>query len=162
MDSAFLGRKRQRALFTIAIYQLQTAEATSSSWGPGNLRAYERVQGSIGGMNFKVAGGYHSHPEDDPELSEDDGDVEYAVDAIKDLQRKGIRTAKESRWLEIVVSVKKKLYQQTYERDFRLTNLKRKIRCTLRMGSNIGYDLTLGAYWIDDEGNYDEAEIYVR
>lgn len=107
IDSSFLGlrfQEREEALFVISAPQVRKAEADSHSWSPEDLRAYKRIQESIGVMGFKVAGQYHSHPKGSPEISE--GNVEFALDATEDLKRNGINMSMES-WLEIVVSVNK-------------------------------------------------------
>lgn len=154
-EKRFIEGERVNCFVLNIAYPIQTGKGTIDSWRPGNLAAYDRVINSIRSMNFEIAGEYHSHINSKAVLS--DEDIDYLKDEIDDFKKRGVDLRK---WLELVIRVNKREFKKPQPTRCKRNELKNKIKCSIRNGSMVGYDLTMAGYWIDLEKlTYKEATL---
>lgn len=161
VKSRTIQRKNLQAMVLDAAYPLQTAKRKPSMVEPGNTRALDRVESTIKSMEYQIIGGYHSHPDAPPRLSE--GDKAYAQDRMDKLaSRKYIGSGKD--WLELVVSVRKRHYVTEHMIGWTFHDYKEKARAVFTIDRHMGYLITLGAYWMYNKNSKfrtKEVEVFI-
>ena len=158
-DKRFIDGARTRCLTLNVAYPVQTRRSGRGYWRPGNLRAYKRIVDTIRSMGFDIVGEYHSHIEDVPELSKED--IEFVEDELRGFERRGVKIRN---WIEMVINVNKREYDRKQKRGCRCRDLVKRVKCSVKgiRRQDIGYFLTLAAYWFDTKGlTYSEADVYV-
>lgn len=158
-EKRFIDGAKTRCLALNVTYPVQTRRSGRDYWRPGNLRAYDRIVDSIRSMGFDVVGEYHSHIGDVAELSKED--VEFVEEELRDFERRGVKV---QNWMEMVINVNKREYNRKQKRRCRCRDLVRRVKCSVKgiRRRDIGYFLTLAAYWFDTKDlTYSEADVYV-
>ena len=162
MTTRRLNGRRGRVLLVKHSYVFQTDKRKPSEVMHGNIAALKRVVGSLHPMGIKVVGGFHSHshPFDTTRISK--GDVEFIGGEIEMLHRSGFR--KINKWLEIIISVKKKIYVTSHKKGWSVDDLQRGIKCIIKTDKHKGYSVSVSAYWVSFERKRvtrKEATIYI-
>lgn len=147
-------RGKEKAVISLqTVYPLQTAERKPSQVVHGNDLAHRRAIASLSAMKIPIIGGFHSHtdyhPTQDapPELSK--GDLDHIHDEMKNL--KTLRKGREMRrWLEIILSIKKKSYSKSQKNKMKINSYKKRLGCTVITEPYKGYKITLAGYWIQN------------
>lgn len=163
-NGIIIGRKTQRKVGktmepVIAIteaYTLQTDERRPSEVFHGNEAAFKRVLRSLKSLDVDMVGGYHSHTWPYGEKKPSDGDVEHIATEV--------RHVKGSKWLEVILSIKKKEYSSDAPSGWIIQELQKKVRIILRTDPDIGYEITISAHWLDYSGKHPkvtEVPVYV-
>ncbi len=149
------------------VYPLQTADRKPSQVIHGNDLAHRRAVTSLAAMKVPILGGFHSHtdyhPTQDapPELSQ--GDIDHIHEEMRSL--KSLRGGKElNKWLEIILSIKKKNYSKSRENKMEISSYKKRLGCTVITEPYKGYKITLAGYWLQNSSAklkiFKEAKIY--
>jgi hypothetical protein len=138
------GEKRNIVACEVA-YPLQTAYRNPTSVTKGNERAFERVRATIPSMNLFLLGEYHSHPFTDASLTRDD--MDYIKDRLEQIYGKKENLIK-NYWLELVISINKKIYKKPHEIGWSWRDYPQKAKCNVKINPYLGYDLTFGGYWV--------------
>jgi hypothetical protein len=159
MTTRKLNGRRKKVMLVKHSYVFQTDKRKPSEVMHGNVSALKRVMGSLRPMGIRVIGGFHSHshPFDTTQMSK--GDVEFISEEIDLLGKSGIR--KIQRWLEIIVSVKKKEYVTSHKKGWSLDDLSRGIKCIIKTDKHTGYIVSIGAYWVSFEGKSKKEEVII-
>lgn len=133
-------------------YPVQTAERKPSQVGPGNRSAFKRTENvlhTVTGLDYSFpVGGYHSHPNGSVCLSEDD--IEYIWSEFDILDMEDKTMLEPDRWLEIVVSIRKKKYKNDYHLGGRWHLRGNRIYSTITIKPRVGYHLTMAGWWLLD------------
>jgi proteasome lid subunit RPN8/RPN11 len=156
-------RRRRVAAITMA-YPLQTAARKPSSVTHGNYMAYRRASGTMSALSgmrgMKLVGGYHSHVGGPCRLSVDD--IRYVVEETTRMGN--VKPLCPGSWLEIIVAIKKRQYSEGGRRKepWDWHDFPRKVGCNVRTSRKTGYNITMGAFWVDREsGGSEETTIRV-
>ena len=100
-DRQFVGGRMTDCVCVNACYPVQTAVRGRTGVGFDNLAARKRAEDTVRAVGFDIVGGFHSHPDGSPRISV--GDVDAILDELESVYSKtGL-----SRWIEIVVGVKR-------------------------------------------------------
>lgn len=158
-EKRLIGGERTPCLTVDAAYPVQTRRSGKGYWRPGNWAAYSRTIGTIKAMKFDIVGEYHSHVEDVPELSE--SDLEFIESELARFDRKGVKVHD---WIEMVLNIKKKEYENEKTPKCNWTQFPKKTRCNIRgiRNKKVGYTITFAAYWFNPEDlTFKEALVYI-
>jgi len=151
-----LPERRGRRHVTVlkAAYTLQTEDRKPNSVSHGNFDAFDRARKTMRGLwaGMDHLGGFHSHTGADgaPKLSE--WDLEYIRQEIGWLQARRPRPW-EDRWLEIVVAIRKRVYERPHRVAWSWRRYAKKIGCTVAISPTVGYDMTFSGYWVPTRSN---------
>ena len=143
-------RSRPRPVTVLrAAVPLQTADRKPNWVTHGNLQAFARAQRAIEGLDvgYEVLGGFHSHTGDDGNAQLSATDLEYARDELRRLRR--LRSTDRVRWLEVVLALRRKAWSRPHRIGWSPRSYRRKIGCTVALSPTQGYDLTIGAFWVE-------------
>jgi proteasome lid subunit RPN8/RPN11 len=100
-DRQFVGGRMTECVCVNACYPVQTAVRGRTGVGFDNLAARKRAEDTVRAVGFDIVGGFHSHPNGSPKLSQED--VVVVLDELESVYSKmGL-----SQWIEIVVGVKR-------------------------------------------------------
>ncbi len=146
------------------VYSIQTAERKWTSVKHGNISAIKRMSGAISLLDGRnLIGGFHSHPDSDAELSDDD--VLHIQQEMERFRELGVAV---ERWLEIVVSITRIDYSQPKEPGWSSRKFESKLGLTLRTpdrnGTSLsGFHMVAGAYWLfEKSGDFWSREVKLR
>ena len=143
--------KEKPVLSLQTVYPLQTAERKPSHVVNGNDLAHRRAVSSLSAMGIPLVGGFHSHTDYSqdfspyPELSAND--VDFIGDEMKQLNLNGHNTHK---WLELIMSVKKKEFSSSHKKGIRINPFKRKLGLEIITTPYTSYKITLAGYWLQN------------
>lgn len=144
-----LVRRRERAVTVLrAAVPLQTAERKRNWVAHGNAKAFQRARRAMENLDvgYEVLGGFHSHTGHDGDAALSRTDLEYVAD---ELRRRSRREAPETtRWLEVVVALRKRAWSRPHATGWTTRAYDRKVGCTVALDPHSGYDLVLGGYWV--------------
>ncbi len=142
-------RGRSIGIFTLRMsYPVQTAERKPSYVEHGNIAAVERLLKSLCAMGKNIAGGYHSHPEPRPHTRLTKSDMDFIGDEMKRYRDcKGFRGWR--KWIELVISVKKRGYKKRVRPRESLALEGGRIVAFLKSRGYTGYELKIGGYAVE-------------
>ena len=149
-DRARKIRRRPREVAVLkAAYPIQTAVRKVNWVANGNGRAFERARRSVENAyaGLDLIGGYHSHTGKDAYASLSALDLDYIEDEFQAFNRgrsEGVR----DRWLEVVLAIRRRKYVRPLETGWTLRRYPRKLGAKVVLRPNLGYDITIGGYWI--------------
>lgn len=107
-------------------------------------KRYEEAKKIIDALGLNVIGGFHSHPNYPPIISDEDllhGSMENMV-ALYDPD-----TPLLERWLELVVSVKRRRYRKNFSPCADVDDSSKKITGKIKIGK-AGYEFEMVGYWV--------------
>ncbi len=136
-----IGRYREPMMVITDAYPLQTETRKPTEVFHGNDAAFRRAMNSLKTLKVDIVGGYHSHTWPYGEKVPSKSDVEQIG--------KEITFLKGRRWLEIIISIKRKEYSTMAATGWDIQDHPKKIRAILRTEPDIGYDITISAHWVD-------------
>jgi len=142
-------------------YPLQTAARKPTSVTKGNIRAFERTRALIPSLGLLLVGEYHSHPNMEANLTKDD--VDYIKERMDQIYKSGENLIK-NYWLELVISIRQRRYISRQEVGWSWSDYRNKARCIVKIDPFLGYDLTIGGYWLYNENGKikkSEATIFI-
>lgn len=140
-------------------YPLQTASRKPTSVTKGNIRAFERTRALIPTLGLFLVGEYHSHPNTDAVLTKDD--IEYIEDRMDQLYESNENLI-ENYWLELIISIRQKHYKSKQKIGWSWSDYKNKARCVVKIDPYLGYDLTIGGFWIySEDGKIKKTETVI-
>ena len=150
-----LPERRGRRPCTVlkASYPLQTEDRKPNSVAHGNERAFDRARRTMRRLNVGLdhVGGFHSHTVDGaPSLSA--GDLEYIGQEMGWIHARRERPWQD-RWLEVLVSIRRRQYARPRRRAWSWRQYARKIGCTVGIHPTVGYDMTFSGYWVPVHSN---------
>ena len=138
-------RKRQTKVTVLeAAYPLQTAHRKPTGVGPGNRRAYERVESAIESMEYDIIGEYHSHVEGYAKPSKED--IEYAEGRDEWLRSKDSWSVHKD-LLELVVAISRRSYENPHKNGWTFHDYSKKAQAVFTLDKYTGYNIIFGAYW---------------
>ncbi len=145
-------RGRNIRIFTLRMaYPVQTAERKPSYVEHGNISAVERLLKSLCAMGKEIAGGYHSHPEPKAHTRLTRSDADFIGDEIKRYRDcKGFRGYR--RWVELVVSIKKRGYENQVRPRESISLKNGRLIAFLKGKGYAGYELKIGGYSLERSG----------
>ncbi len=133
------------------VYPLQTADRKPSQVVNGNDLAHRRALSSLSAMNFPLLGGFHSHTDYNPDFSPfpelSHNDVEFIEDEMKQINSHGGNI---HRWLEVLMTIKKKEYSSTHKTGIKTKPFKRKLGLEVITAPYTSYKITLAGYWLQN------------
>jgi len=149
-----VGSGNGRRAVLSAAYPLQTEERKRNWVAHGNLRAFDRARRTVQQMyvGLDLLGGFHSHTGADGAASLSRWDLDYIEE---ELQRVNGKTGNlvQDRWLELVIAIRRRKNRQPEGVTWSLRQYKRKVGATVLLRPGVGFDLTLGAFWVRAEPN---------
>ncbi|HDD72460.1 MAG TPA: hypothetical protein ENG00_00035 [Candidatus Aenigmarchaeota archaeon] len=154
--------KRRRVMSIKDIYVYQTDIRKPSEVYHGNISAYKRVLNSLRSMKMNIVGGYHSHafPYNCSRLSADD--ILFAEEEMEAINKSRYH-ANLSRWLEILLSLRKWESKKKHRTGWEIKKLSKKLRVIVATSERIKYDVFVSAYWItfmDGKPRVREARVF--
>lgn len=143
------GRKDRIVNLSVA-FPFQTDERKPTEVWHANESAANRVIDSLNSMGVKLIGGYHSHvyPNDIPMIS--DGDLEHIKEEMDRINNNGVSI---SRWLELIVAVKKKGYAASKKIGYSFRGNTSGIKVNINTDQFVGFDLRINGYWLYPRGD---------
>jgi proteasome lid subunit RPN8/RPN11 len=153
-----MGNKRRRmihgkmetALACEIAYPIQTARRKPTSVTTGNVKAFERIRSLFPSLGLYLVGEYHSHPKIGAELTE--SDLEYIKEQIEQLNGSS-DNLNVNCWLELVIAIRKKRYRSKQKIGWSWSDYNKKVRCIIKTNPYLGYDLTIGGFWVQLKGD---------
>jgi proteasome lid subunit RPN8/RPN11 len=154
-NGALLGRNAVREISGIKtnvvsvkeVYPFQTDKRTPSEVIHGNKAAFKRVLRAFESLNTEIIGGYHSHPYPYGFVGLSRGDVTSVKEDIYSMLKIGQQRVKNG-WLELLLSIKRKDYARSGEREWYICDYVKKLRVRVRTRKKTGYDILISAYWV--------------
>ncbi len=154
-NGALLGRNttmnidgvKKRVLSVKNVYPIQTEKRKRSEVSHGNIAAFERFLRAMRSLKTNMVGGFHSHPHPYEGNRLSIGDVEFIRDEIRAMSKMGQKGI-EKRWLEIVISIRRKNYKRSGISKWYTCSYVKKVRCKIRTQKRVGYDIIVSAYWV--------------
>ena len=133
------------------VYPLQTAERKPSQVVNGNDLAHNRAVSSLSAMNIPLIGGFHSHTDYSPDFSPypelSHNDVDFIADEMKQINIHGHNI---HRWLEVLMTVKRKEYNSSHKTGIKTKPFKRKLGLEVITNPYTSYKITLAGYWLQN------------
>lgn len=129
-------------------YPIQTAKRMFSFVMVGNRRAFGRALKTAGAYGFTIVGEFHSHPDSYPYLSK--SDKKYIREQIVDSRRNELSLVG-SRWLEVLISLKKRVYKRAQRVGWFPTGPKTgvgSVRGILRTEPKVGFEVKIKSWWV--------------
>ena len=159
---------RERPVISLnTVYPLQTSDRKPSQVVNGNDLAHNRALSSLSAMNIPLIGGFHSHTDYSqdfdpyPELSHHD--VDFIADEMKQINSHGGNI---HRWLEVLMTVKKRDYSSVHKKGIKVKPFKRKLGLEVITAPYTSYKITLAGYWLQNGTQKlrvdGEAKIFVK
>lgn len=142
-----LEGKRRKVISVMDVYPFQTEKRTPSEVIHGNKSAFRRVMRSMKGMKFDIIGGYHSHPYPYGSIGLSKGDIKSIREEVDDMVKIN-RELEMDKWLEVLISIKRKDYSTKQELGWSMFDTGKKIRVLLKTGKYMGYYIIISAYWV--------------
>jgi len=158
-EKRFIKGKRRTCLTIDSVYPVMTSKSDKNSWNPGNLAAYNRIIDTINALGLNIVGEYHSHIEGLAALSKED--KEYIIEEVKDFKKKGMKI---KNWIEIVLNINEKEYENKQTQKSSCTYLKNKIKYNLKgiKDPYIGYEITIATYALSvDDLTFQEVMVHI-
>ena len=158
-----LGRKLNEHFICVNSYPIQTANRKPKSVVYNDEKAVKRVRNlnrivnSLGGLGTYLLGGYHSHVQRKDETIErilSHNDIKHASQELNE--------QKKHYWIEIILNIKEKKYQEQNQTGEFVTEHKRKLRVILRDTLNHAYEITISAYKVTNPKKPKIRELKVR
>ena len=148
------GKEPARKLKICSAHPQQTARRKPTSVeesGAGGARTRKVLRALSFMRGVALVGGYHSHPSHDCDISA--ADMKYALDELREAEKSGCPIPGGA-WLEIIVSIRKRKYVLEYSPDlfWSVRYAQRKMQCLIQTAPSTGYYLTIGAFWVWEEG----------
>ncbi|MEM0342769.1 MAG: Mov34/MPN/PAD-1 family protein [Thermoplasmata archaeon] len=169
VDRQFIGGKMTDCLSVHASYPVQSAERGRCMVGFGNIAARQRAMGTVRAVGFELIGGFHSHTEGAPRLSDEDIDA-ILEEMVEDYSKMGLK-----KWLEIVVGVerikktlalsrlRRRLVKHTNsEVGFFPGNTEPWVVGDIMVNPKLAYRVRMAAYVFDDEKVQETLLCYSR
>ncbi|HKZ98799.1 MAG TPA: Mov34/MPN/PAD-1 family protein [Thermoplasmata archaeon] len=147
-----LVRSRAREVTVLrAAYPLQTADRKPNWVAHGNAKAFQRARRAMENLTlgYEVLGGFHSHTGSDGDAALSRTDLEYVADELRRRSRRP--EAEATRWLEVVVALRKRAWATPHRVGWTTRPYHRKVGCTVALDAHTGYGLVLGGYWVTAE-----------
>jgi proteasome lid subunit RPN8/RPN11 len=152
-----IGAERQRKLQRTsrdvsvlkAAYPIQTAERKVNWVANGNGRAFDRARRSVANpyAGLDLVGGYHSHTGSDANAGLSRLDLDYIMGEFQAMNR-GLDEPEHERWLELVLAIRRREYTTPREVRWTLRRYPRKLGARIVLTPQVGYDITLGGFWV--------------
>ncbi len=159
--------KKKPVISINTVYPLQTSDRKPSQVVNGNDLAHKRAVSSLSAMNIPLIGGFHSHTDYSqdfdpyPELSHHD--VDFIEEEMKQINSQGHSIHK---WLEVLMTVKKREYSSTHKIGIKINPFKRKVGLEVITNPYTSYKITLAGYWLQNGTQKlkisRETKIYVK
>lgn len=139
-----LQRDRRKVMALEVALPLQTANRKPTEVGPGNKRAYKRVEAALKNMDYDIVGEYHSHINGYADPSKED--VEYAEGRNEWLKSQDFWTVNKEP-LELVISISRRRYKNPHKNGWKFHDYAKKARTVFVLDKKTGFDIIFGAYW---------------
>ncbi len=139
--------KRREVISVREVYPFQTEKRKPSEVDHGNKAAFRRVISSMHGMKFGLIGGFHSHPYPYGEIGLSEEDIISIRKETRDMKKINKKLAM-NRWLEVLVSIRRRDYSTPQEMGWSMFDTGKKVRVLLKIGKYMGYHIIISAYWI--------------
>jgi proteasome lid subunit RPN8/RPN11 len=156
-----LQRQQRKVMALEVALPLQTAHRKPTEVGPGNKRAYKRVEAAIRNMEYDIVGEYHSHIEGLAKPSKED--IEYAKEREEWLQSQDF-WSKHKEPLELVVAISRRSYKNPHKNGWTFHDYAKKAGAVFALDKYTGYDIIFGAYWFErrkDKLRLVETEVFI-
>ncbi|MEA2071198.1 MAG: Mov34/MPN/PAD-1 family protein [Asgard group archaeon] len=117
IEKKWIDGKYQPTITINTVFPSLSARSRKGSW-KRNEKKVQMMEGFVKSFNLLILGEYHSHPNGDAELSDDD--EEYIEDQAEDLEfQEKIIDEKFNKvsWIEIIVSLEKKKTERNQIHD---------------------------------------------
>jgi proteasome lid subunit RPN8/RPN11 len=157
-----LEGKKRRIVLIKEVCPFQTEKRTPSEVIHGNIAATKRFLRSMGSMKSAIIGGYHSHPYPYAPIGLSEDDITSIRDEIE-MMEKLDHFDFGGKWLEILISLRKKDYVRPQKSGFSVFDLPKKIKCLIKT-KEAGYHIIISAYWVDftrRKARVKEVTVYV-
>jgi proteasome lid subunit RPN8/RPN11 len=150
----FLGGENNKSRVNLEMSPpLQSAKRTEKSVEFKDTKKYNEAKSVIDALGLTIIGGFHSHPRNPPDLSEQDLISAGLENLIKKVNPKSPFMDK---WLELVVSIHRRKFQKKFNPMTVFDDSSKKINGKLKIQNN-GYDYEMMEYWVNmDEITEDE------
>ena len=148
--SGYLFKGKGPKMRVISAYSLQTDIKMPTWVEHGNASAVKRVDRLMKTLKMNLIGGFHTHPLGPSKPSK--SDIWFIQDK---LAAYGL-----PHWLEIILSVKKKVYVHPHKIGWQLRKYEKKIGITIKTDPWTGYEITLSGFWVPPEGRFREATLW--
>lgn len=137
-----VGTNGGRKMNVVSAYTMQTDSKKPSYVKHANFSALQRLYNIMDLMQWKVIGGFHSHPDGPNVLSWDDR--YYIKEKMEENSLK--------EWLEILLSVRKKEYARAQKNKWIINKNGKKIEMKIIADKYTGFDVTISGYWLKQNG----------
>ena len=139
-----IKRRVENMLTARIAYSFQTDERMPTSVSHGNISALNRLITTMDVLGKNIIGGYHSHPHPRDNIILTGSDIEFIEEEMKRL-RDFERFKKMERWLEVVMSIRKREYMYP-QRIGRTVVNEGKIHFKMKSDRYYGFDIKLCGY----------------
>lgn len=154
-NGALLGRnavreiegRKTKVTSVKEIYPFQTEKRTPSKVVHGNKEAFQRVLRTFESLGTEIIGGYHSHPYPYGFVGLSEGDITSVKEDVEAMIKIGQMRVKR-RWLELLLSIKRKDYARPQRPEWYICDYVKKLRVRIRTREKTGYDILVSAYWV--------------
>jgi proteasome lid subunit RPN8/RPN11 len=156
-----LQKHRRRVMALEVALPLQTVKRKPTEVGPGNWRAYKRVEAALKNMDYDIVGEYHSHI--GGYASPSNIDIEYAEERNEWLRSQDFWSGHKEP-LELVVAISRRSYKNPHKNGWTFNDYAKKARAVFTLNKSTGFDIIFGAYWYEQrkEGLRPmETEVYI-
>jgi proteasome lid subunit RPN8/RPN11 len=138
--------RKKPVIATEFAYPLQTEERKPSSVSHANFSALTRLLSVISVMNKNLIGGFHSHPYPRGHTLLTKSDVDFISEELERTEKHAGQPM--NKWIELVMSVKKKDYENLIQPGKQLYNHNRRIRVVVRTEKYTGFDIKIAGYLV--------------
>jgi hypothetical protein len=141
-----LNGRKKRVIVLEAAYPFQTAKRNPTWVDIGNFNAFERARSSLHSLKFSMVGEFHSHPNKPVGLTE--YDVRYIRERVREIYESG-NDMLNHQWLELVISVRKRVYKRPHKTGWSWKKKKNKLVCLIKTSPYLGYRIEVGGFWVN-------------
>lgn len=155
--------KKRKVLLVDNVYPFQTSERKPSEVSHGNIAAFTRVMNFLTSSDVEFLGGYHSHPYPYRGVKLSKSDVEFINDELAFI-RKSRHFRTQSKWLELLICIKKKKYARKRKPVWRIDRRGSRAKLFITIDPYTAYSVIIAAFWIDfskEKPVITETEIHV-
>ncbi len=150
-NGLLIGRLLNGTIRVKTAYPFLTDNRKPSFVEHGNISAMNRLFGTLSTMKKPLIGGYHSHPYPNGNIKLTKSDMDFIEEELGRLGKFGQLGGME-RWVELVLSVKRKDYEKLPATGRYFYNGNGNIRVAVRMGNYTGFDVKIAGYVLGMNG----------
>jgi proteasome lid subunit RPN8/RPN11 len=138
-----IQKHRMKVMALEVALPLQTAHRKPTEVGPGNRRAYKRVEAALKNMDYDIVGEYHSHINGYADPSKKD--IEYAEERNDWLRSQDFWPDYRDT-LELIVSISRRRYKNPHDNGWTFHDYAKKARAVFVLDRKTGYNIIFGAF----------------